>query len=171
MNSNEYRETVKEQFLLLLNNPALKEYWLGKGYMVSEMYDLFLDKFGYKPYGGIFYDEIWSSDKNLIKSPNKDEVYPDGYCFRIRNHKGRDITFLSSIYNTWKKNMLKDTKSTVVKKVYNDDIVFVDCELRVLENKLTNNSFMKFCDLRHLKKEINKYIDLSERWIELNKHS
>lgn len=172
MNSEKYRETIKEQFLTLLNNPALKEHWLKKGSVTTEMYNIFLDKFGYRPYGGIFYDEIWSDNILLAESPDKDEKYPDGHCFRIRNHLGRDTIFLASIYNNWKTEVeVEQGYITAIERRKNkgDDLVFVDCELRIAENKLTNNSYMKHCDLRLLENEINKYIDLSERWRELSK--
>lgn len=173
MNPEQYREKVKEQVLVLLNNPALKEHWYQKGFFTKEMYELFLDKFGYRSYGGVFYDEIWSNNNLLKESPDKDEKYPDGYCFRIRTHLGRDITFLSSIYNKWKDDINEEWKKLNLKQPTRinkeDDLVFVDCELRVSKNKLTNNSFMKYCDLRLLENEINKHTDLSDRWKRLVK--
>lgn len=134
------RELVKQRFLDFLKSGVC----IDDGYISSNMFQAFIDKY-YSGWGGIFVDEIWSNDKKLAKSPIQDESYGD-FCFRVRNHKGRDVTFLSSIYNSYKESILID----------------VDKHIESIEKKLSYGLFHKRFSIDFLSNEMNKWSELKE---------
>ncbi len=147
-------DIVKHNFLSFLkrhSNLAKKI-----GYLNEDLHSRFIKEYGYTQFGCVFYDEVWSSDKRLAKSPIKDEQYDD-LCFRIRPKFSQDIIFLSNIFNIWlKKNkgcLFENTQPSL-------NAMEIDKLLREHDNRLSNCIYMKNSDISHIIGQINKFDEL-----------
>ena len=123
-----------------------------------------LNKFGYDKWGGVFLSEIFSNDKSLPISPNNDESYSGDYCLRVKVNKSSDVVFLSSVYN----NFLDENRQIQFNKTNES---FIRSEIKSMETKLTNCSYIKNCSLVILEREMNKWGDLKEQLYILQRNS